>query len=109
MLVRPEDAIPQISVRAPRGNPPVNSSISRMPLETISNGALHANWEAGRMAESLGARDRLSKTSLGHGLLALRSTIGKLDASAVRTRWEAMATSKLRAIDGTIRNHYSKT
>ena len=36
-LVRPEDGAPQISVMAPRGNPPTNASISGMPVDTNSN------------------------------------------------------------------------
>ena len=35
-LVRPEHDGPKISVSAPRGNPPVNESISGMPLETVT-------------------------------------------------------------------------
>src|ERR1700684_1305566 len=35
-LVRPEHEGPKISVSAPRGNPPVNKSISGMPLETVT-------------------------------------------------------------------------
>ena len=34
-LVRPEQEGPKISVNAPRGNPPVNESISGMPVETV--------------------------------------------------------------------------
>ena len=35
-LVRPEHGGPQISVKPPRGNPPVRSSISAIPAETVS-------------------------------------------------------------------------
>src|SRR5271156_1261838 len=35
-LVRPEHDGPKISVSAPRGKPPVNKSISGMPLETVT-------------------------------------------------------------------------
>jgi len=47
MLVRPEDAGPQISVRQPRGRPPVSISSSRMPLDTISGAGRTFRREAG--------------------------------------------------------------
>jgi hypothetical protein len=51
--VRPEEAGPQISVRQPRGSPPVRSSIAAMPLETISGAGRTANCEAGVTPASL--------------------------------------------------------
>jgi hypothetical protein len=47
MLVRPEEADPQISVRQPRGRPPVSASSSRMPLETISGAGRTSRRDAG--------------------------------------------------------------
>ena len=46
-VLRPEEAGPQISVRQPRGRPPVGASISAIPLETISGAGRMANREAG--------------------------------------------------------------
>src|SRR6266478_7061165 len=45
-LVRPEHAAPQISVIAPRGNPPTKASISGIPVETSSN-ALRSRYAKG--------------------------------------------------------------
>src|SRR5579862_1714270 len=45
--VRPEEAGPQISVRHPRGRPPVRASRAWMPLETISGAGLMERREAG--------------------------------------------------------------
>jgi hypothetical protein len=45
-VVLPEEAGPQISVRQPRGSPPVSASIEAIPLETISGAGRTANREA---------------------------------------------------------------
>src|SRR5258707_10707374 len=45
-LVRPEHAAPQISVIAPRGNPPTNASISDTPVDTNSK-ALRSRYAKG--------------------------------------------------------------
>jgi hypothetical protein len=45
-VVRPEDAGPQISVRHPRGKPPVMASRAGMPLETISGAGRVSRREA---------------------------------------------------------------
>src|SRR5580698_5983276 len=52
-VVRPEEAGPQISVRQPRGRPPVRPSIAAMPLDTISGTGRTANREAGVTPASL--------------------------------------------------------
>ena len=52
-VVRPEEAGPQISVRQPRGRPPVSASIAAMPLETISGAGRTASREAGVTPASL--------------------------------------------------------
>jgi hypothetical protein len=52
-VVRPDEAGPQISVRHPRGKPPVRASIAAMPLETISAAGRTANCEAGVTPASL--------------------------------------------------------
>ena len=46
-VVRPEEAGPQISVRHPRGRPPVRASMAGAPLETISGAGRISSWEAG--------------------------------------------------------------
>ena len=46
-VVRPEEAGPQISVRQPRGRPPVSASMAAMPLGTISGAGRTASREAG--------------------------------------------------------------
>ncbi len=53
-LVRPEEAVPQISVRQPRARPPVSVSSCAMPLETISGVARISRREAGTTAANLG-------------------------------------------------------
>jgi len=63
MLVRPEESGPQISVRHPRGSPPVSESSSRIPMETISGAGLTSSRDAGVTATSLGICDSRSRTS----------------------------------------------
>ena len=46
-LVRPEDARPKISVRAPRGKPPVSASMEEMPLDTIAGAGRTSSREPG--------------------------------------------------------------
>src|SRR5580704_19623370 len=69
-LVRPDEAGPQISVRHPRGSPPVSASISRTPLETICGAGRTSNRDAGVAPASLGMADKRSKTSVGHAATA---------------------------------------
>src|ERR1700676_5079114 len=52
-VVRPEEAGPQISVKHPRGSPPVSASIAAMPLDIISGVGRTANREAGVTPASL--------------------------------------------------------
>jgi hypothetical protein len=52
-VVRPEEAGPQISVKQPRGRPPVRASTAAMPLDTISGTGRTANREAGVTPASL--------------------------------------------------------
>jgi hypothetical protein len=65
-LVRPDEAGPQISVRHPRGSPPLSASISRTPLETICGAGRTSNRDAEVTPASLGIADKRSKTRLGH-------------------------------------------
>src|SRR5579863_4366379 len=65
-LVRPDEAGPQISVRHPRGSPPVSASISRTPLETICGVGRTSNRDARVTPESLGSADKRSKANVGH-------------------------------------------
>ena len=62
-VVRPEDAGPQISVKQPRGRPPVRTSIATIPLDTISGAGRTANREAGVMPASLASLEE--KTEVG--------------------------------------------
>src|SRR5580692_652757 len=86
-LVRPDEAGPQISVRHPRGSPPVSASISRTPLGTICGAGRTSNRDAGVTPESLGMADKRLKTSVGHAVAttstgrpkAVGETIGKDD------------------------------
>src|SRR5260370_25794315 len=59
-LVRPEHAAPQISVIAPRGNPPTSASISGMPVDTNSNAlrSRYAKGEATRPRKSASILER---------------------------------------------------
>jgi hypothetical protein len=63
--VRPEEAGPQISLKHPRGNPPASSSISRIPLETISGVGRISNRDAAVTPANLGNAARRFKTSAG--------------------------------------------
>src|SRR5271170_6626136 len=63
-LVRPDEAGPQISVKHPRGSPPVSASISRTPLETICGVGRTSNRDAGVTPASLGIAAKRSKTSV---------------------------------------------
>src|ERR1700722_2520342 len=53
MLVLPEEAVPQISVRQPRAKPPVSESSSGIPIGVISGAGRISSREAGRRAEVL--------------------------------------------------------
>src|SRR5277367_2114333 len=63
MLVLPEEAVPQISVRQPRAKPPVSASSCGMPLETISGAGRTSRREAGTTAASLGMAPTWAKIS----------------------------------------------
>ncbi len=83
-VVRPEEAGPQISVRQPRGRPPVRASIAAMPLETISGAGRTANREAGVTPASLesmkGRKSSLRRARLGEKLRPgrLRADFGRI-------------------------------
>ena len=65
-VVRPEEAGPQISVRHPRGRPPVRASMLEMPLETISGAGRISSREAGVMCANLGSEEaRSAEKSVG--------------------------------------------
>jgi hypothetical protein len=64
-LVRPEEADPQISLRHPRGSPPVSASISRIPLETISGEGRTSSRDAGVTPASLDNPARCFRTAAG--------------------------------------------
>src|SRR5208337_2872777 len=53
-LVLPEEAAPQISLKHPRGQPPVRASSSRTPLGTISGAGRTASRDAETTSASLG-------------------------------------------------------
>jgi hypothetical protein len=55
MLVLPDEAEPQISVRQPRASPPANESSCGIPLDTISGAGRISRREAGTTRASLGA------------------------------------------------------
>ena len=62
-LVLPDEAVPQISVRQPRGRPPVSKSSCGMPLDTISGAGRVSSREAGTTAVSLGMAPKRAKIS----------------------------------------------
>src|SRR5271169_1333017 len=62
-LVLPEEAVPQISVRQPRGRPPVSKSSCGMPLDAISGAGRTSRREAGTTAASLGIAPTWAKIS----------------------------------------------
>jgi hypothetical protein len=61
--VLPDEAGPQISVRQPRGRPPVNESSCAIPLETISGAGRISSREAGTTRASIGAAPTAAKIS----------------------------------------------
>jgi len=64
MLVLPEEAGPQSSVKQPRGKPPVSESSSRMPLETISGAGRTSKREAGvTAAASFGSASKWASSA----------------------------------------------
>src|SRR3981081_548761 len=68
MLVLPDEADPQISVRQPRASPAVNESNCRIPLDTISGEGRISRREAGTTRASLGAM--LAEASIWSTLVA---------------------------------------
>src|SRR3979411_3240745 len=68
MLVLPDEADPQISVRQPRARPAVNESNCRIPLDTISGEGRISRREAGTTRASLGAM--LAEASIWSTLVA---------------------------------------
>src|ERR1700691_358540 len=64
-VVRPEEAGPQISVRQPRGRPPVSASMAAIPLETISGVGRAPNREAGVMPASLESAEKAPEPMVG--------------------------------------------
>jgi len=53
-LVLPDEAAPQISLKHPRGQPPVSASSSRTPLETMSGAGRTSSRDAGVTCASAG-------------------------------------------------------
>src|SRR5580704_5714326 len=97
-LVRPDEAGPQISVRHPRGSPPVSVSISRTPLETICGIGRTSNRDAEVTPASLGMADKCLKTSVGH---AGAETATKRPGAAVETNGkDDMETSGFQGTSG---------
>jgi hypothetical protein len=92
-LVRPEEAGPQISVRHPRGRPPVSASSSRTPLETISGVGRISSRDAAVTPASLGTADRRLKTNADHSEAAMAT--GR-PAAAVETGEDDIETSDFR-------------
>jgi hypothetical protein len=89
MLVRPEETLPQISVRHPRGSPPVSASSSRTPHETVS-GSGDTSSEAGPTPATRTGCGR----SLGLGwLFEEKDSQGTAEASA-----DDMTTSRVYAM-----------
>src|ERR1700751_644775 len=57
-LVRPEDSGPQISVRHPRGRPPVRASNGEIPVDAVSGAGRTSSRVAGVTPVSFGAPDK---------------------------------------------------
>src|SRR6202022_3346678 len=81
-LVRPEEAKPEISLRHPRGRPPVRESISRMPLETLSGEGRTASRDAGVTPASLGTAANRCKTCAGS---LTKTALGRPQADCAQT------------------------
>src|ERR1700735_4913778 len=113
-VLRPEEAGPQISVRQPRGRPPVSVSMAAMPLDTISGAGRTASREAavtpaslesckGRVSPVLSARcggraSLKSSTPSGSGQtsasFSLAKTKGRLWAAEVENTAEDIISSE---------------
>jgi hypothetical protein len=63
MLVLPEEAVPQISVRQPRAQPPVNESNCGMPLAAMAGAGRTSSRDAGTTAASLEAAPTVANIS----------------------------------------------
>ena len=98
MLVRPDEADPQTSVRHPRGSPPVSASISRTPLETICRAGRTSNREAEVTPASLGIADKRWKTSVDNAGEA--TTIERLGAAAEKSGKDDMEPQDFRERQG---------
>jgi hypothetical protein len=97
-LVRPDEAGPQISVRHPRGSPPVSTSIAWTPLETICGMGRTSNREAGVTPASLGIADKRWQTSVDQTGAA---TATKRPGAAVETSGKVdMETSGFQGTSG---------
>jgi hypothetical protein len=88
MLVRPEEAGPKISVRHPRGSPPVSASIAWIPVETISGTGRILSRDAAVTPLSLGSAERRLRRS-AH-LSSGAKTTGRFIAAWKQTRGEAI-------------------
>ena len=97
-LVRPDEAGPQISVRHPRGSPPVSVSISRTPLETICGAGRTSNCDAGVTPASLGMADKRWKTSVDHAEAA--TPTGRPGAAIEISGKDGIETSEFQGTSG---------
>jgi hypothetical protein len=92
--VRPEEAGPQISLRHPRGSPPVSASISSIPLETICCAGLTSSRDAEVTPASRGIAESRFKTSAAPSLAA--KATGRPSAVGAQTSEEDIGISNFR-------------
>jgi hypothetical protein len=115
MPVRPDDAGPQISLKHPRGQPPVNASKARMPLETISGMGRTSKREAGVTWASFGTEDKTapsffsagSATKMKGRLEAAKSTAGKADITSSEIVSELASQNELKRREPSMFAFYS--
>jgi hypothetical protein len=92
MLVLPEEAVPQISVRQPRARPPVSESSCARPLETISGVARTSRREAGTTAANLGLAP--IRAEISAAFLMIFAAVGRGEtegAAEEKIKWRPVA------------------
>ena len=87
-LVRPDEAGPKISVRHPRGSPPVRASIAWIPVETISGAGRASSRDAAVTPVNLGSAEKRSKSIAA--LFSGTKPIGRCIAAWEKTSGEAI-------------------
>ncbi|MFY9905435.1 MAG: hypothetical protein WBD45_21055 [Terriglobales bacterium] len=92
MLVLPEEAVPQISVRQPRATPPVSESSCGIPLGTISGGGRTSRREAGTTEANFVLAPTWAKISAV--LLVIFAAVRRGEGGGEKTKGRPVATDE---------------